>query len=515
MIVGAGPTGSALAVRLSDDTTPGAARSVQLLEAGPAPATCDAVPPEVLDGTRMAAARPGHALNWSFTGKVAPGTRRPVPRGRVAGGSGAINGGVFIRGTREDFDAIAALGHPDWSYERVLPSFAAVEHDHDFAGPPHGRRGPVPVRRTFPGSASPLTEAFWAACRGLGYPWEPDKNAPGPPGVGPVPVNVVSGIRHSALLTHLLPHAGRPHLTVRGGVLVRRILFAGTRAIGVEAETEGRVQVVRGDEIVLAAGAIGSARLLLLSGVGPADELADLGIRVVHGAPAVGRAVTDHPGVAVGITPVPSAVPAARTAVVEAALHAVSTAADEGTGARRDGDLEIMPYTAPFTELIPGGAGTPPGEVAFGVTLLRTASSGAIRLASADPHAPPLITYRHLTSAADRARLREGVRRCAEILTSAPLRRLTASYGGPPAAVLGSDRALDTWIGERVSTANHLSGGCAMGEVTDAQGRVHGVTGLRVADSSILPRAPSRGTAATAAMMGEHLARSFPPTLES
>ncbi|CAM3762267.1 mycofactocin system GMC family oxidoreductase MftG [Nocardiopsis rhodophaea] len=515
MIVGAGPTGSALAAGLSDAANASAARSVLLLEAGPVPATRDAVPPEVLDGTRMAAARPGHELNWSFTGTVAPGTPRPVPRGRVAGGSGAINGGVFIRGTREDFDAIAALGHHDWSYERVLPSFAAVEHDHDFPGPPHGRRGPVPVRRTFPGSACPVTEAFWEACRDLGYPWEADKNASGPPGAGPVPVNVVSGVRHGALFTHLLPRAGRPRLTVRGGVLVHRVVFAGTRAIGVEAEVDGRLRVIRAEEIVLAAGAISSARLLLRSGVGPADELAALGIPVVHDAPAVGQAVTDHPGVAVGITPVPAARPAARTGVVEAALHTVATAADAAADGRGDGDLEIMPYTAPFAELIPGGAATPPDEIAFGVTLLRTASSGAIRLASADPHAPPVITFGHLTSAVDRARLREGVRRCAEILTSAPLRRLTASYGGPPAAVLGSDRALDAWIGERVSTANHLSGGCAMGSVTDARGRVRGVTGLRVADTSILPRAPSRGTVATAVMMGEHLARSFPVPLET
>ncbi|MFC3995097.1 mycofactocin system GMC family oxidoreductase MftG [Nocardiopsis sediminis] len=496
IVVGAGSSGAVLAARLSD--RPG--RRVLLLEAGPAYTRAADVPPEVRDGTIMAAAAPGHPLNWSLTSTVAPGLRRPVPRGRVAGGSGAVNGGVFVRATPADFDAIAAAGHPEWSHRAVLASFTALEADHDFTGPGHGTRGPVPVRRIRAGEAAPVTTAFLDACAALGLPEEADKNADGPPGAGPLPLNVVGGVRHSALLTHLLPRAGRSGLTVLGGATVHRVRFRGTRAAGVDAVIGGRPRTFHAPEVVLSAGAVGTPRLLLLSGIGPGAELAAHGIPVVHAAPGVGKRMSDHPSVAVGHLPRPGHERGPDTPVAEAALHTAAPGGGAG--------IELMPHTAPFHRLIPvPGAAPGPEECAIGVQVLRPARTGTVALASADPREPPVLSHGHLTAAADRARMRDGVRLCTGLMETAAFRAVSPRHNGPPPAVLGSDRDLDDWIRARLSTAVHLSGGCAMGDVADAHGRVLGVEGLRVCDTSLLPRVPARGTGATAMAIGEHLAR--------
>ncbi|WP_329537407.1 GMC family oxidoreductase N-terminal domain-containing protein (plasmid) [Streptomyces sp. NBC_01450] len=247
----------------------------------------------------MEASYAGHPANWSLLAESTPGTEVAVPRGKFIGGSGSINGAYFIRATREDFDRWAALGNDEWSYGKTLASYKCSEADLDFSGPLHGSAGPMTIRRERADRAPEFTSAFTQACLDLGYPEEPDKNGDGPEGVGPLPLNIVDGRRMSAAISHLMPNLGRPNLEVRGGTFVRRVIFAGRRAVGVEAEIDGAPVVLRGDEIVLSAGVLRSPQLLMLSGIGLAEQLRRHGIEILVDAPGVGAEMFDHPDLVV------------------------------------------------------------------------------------------------------------------------------------------------------------------------------------------------------------------------
>lgn len=529
LVVGAGGSGAPLAARLSEDP----ARRVLLLEAGPAPRRRRDFPPELLDASTVQGAMPGYRHNWSYLGRLTPELPYTVARGRILGGSTALNGAYFVRATPDDFARWADAGGPEWSYDAVLPALRRLEHDLDFgADPRHGDAGPMPVVRS--ALTDRLAAAFRAAARELGHPDEPDKNVPGPPGVGPVPSNLRRGMRWNTALAYLLPVLERPNLEVRGDTRVVRVLLDGGRATGVELAGGERLAA---REVVLAAGAIATPQLLLLSGIGPRADLERLGIRVVADLP-VGAAFSDHPDIAVGWQPrLPVAGPAGRAAF-PASLNLASSPAHPS------GDLEILLSVQSLGYLLTGSAHplasgvraalrhpVRTGRALLGVSARRAAaqlarrddlqlivalqqpeSRGTIRLASADPDAAPLIEYRYLESAADRARMRAGLRTAVRLLRSAAFALLVRRLTELDDDVLGDDDRLDAWARAHLGTAIHLCGSAPMGAagapgaVVDGRGRVHGVPGLRVADTSILPTVPSRGPAATAVLIGERIA---------
>ena len=241
---------------------------------------------------------PGYPHNWAYLGHLTPDLPYLVARGRILGGSTALNGAYFVRATPGDFAAWADAGGADWSYESVLPAMRRLERDPAFADDPrHGDAGPIPIER------APLTDrlsgAFRAAALERGFADEPDKNVPGTPGVGPVPSSLHRGMRWNTGLAYLMPALQRPNLEIRGDARVVRVLIDGGRAVGVEL-ADGERLMAR--EVVLAAGAIATPQLLMLSGVGPRNQLEALGITVVADLP-VGAAFSDHPDIAVGWRP--------------------------------------------------------------------------------------------------------------------------------------------------------------------------------------------------------------------
>jgi choline dehydrogenase len=536
VVVGAGSSGAPLAVRLTDNPD----RSVALLEAGPSYDRPEDFPPEILEPGRMGATFPGHPNNWSFLGALTPELVYSIPRGRILGGSSAINGVYFIRGTREDFDGWAQLGNDEWSFDKVLPYFRGIEHDHDFGGEFHGSDGPIPVVRRHDARDYPVTGAFFGSALELGFPEEPDKNAPGPPGVGLIPLNVGSGRRVSTAISHVIPNLARPNLTVRGDTFVRRVVFDKRRAVGVEVETAGGISVIGAGEVVLSAGSVKSPHLLLLSGVGPADELRALGVEVVADAPGVGRNFTDHPHLTVEYRPRDKVAPGAP--YLPASLNLTSE------GSTRPGDLEILCRMAPFTALMLGsgkgsamstvagilgrpiktlrsmrgmslrravGQARQSRELSLGAALQQAASRGSIRLVSTDPHTQPEINYNYLSEPSDRARMRQVLRVAVEMLEAGAFRPLVERRTQPRNADLRSDAALDRWMTDHLHTAIHLSSSCRMGPASDPEAvvdqhcRVRGVEGLRVVDTSIMPHVTSRGPNATAVMIGERVAAFF------
>ncbi|MGK0715220.1 mycofactocin dehydrogenase MftG [Leucobacter sp. W1153] len=503
LVVGAGAAGSALAARLSEDPL----RQVTLIEAGAAGPT----PQELLDGATLPAVVPGHFANWGYAAELMQDVPHTVPRGRLLGGSSGINGGYFVRGRPADFTRWAEVGGAEWSYERALPLLQSLEHDIDFGDQPgHGARGPVRVAR--PDQTGVLTTAFYRAACELGFSAEPDKNATGvAPGVGPVPSNIIDGVRVNMAMAYLEPARDRPNLRVLGDTRVLRLRLAAGRVTGVETSTGD----ISADEVVLCAGSVATPQLLMLSGIGPAEHLTDLGIPVVTDLP-VGQGFSDHPNLTVDWIPTRPLLDERERFAFPAALNFDSS----GPAAEHpEGDIEVLLSVKSASALFTGKTkGTPgdedeagpakrAGEMQLFVALQQPRGRGRLSLASADPLAQPRIEYRYLEDSADVARMRIAVRAAADLLRSQAFAPLFRRFASLDAVCLADDELLDAWIRSHLGTAIHLSGSAPMGPVVDGAGRVHGIEGLRVADTSLLPTVPSRGTFNTAVFIGELIAR--------
>lgn len=500
LVVGAGGAGAPFAARLSEDPN----CSVLVLEAGPVPRAMADFPTTVLDATALPTVTGPGPHSWWYRSQVTPGRDYDVGRGQGAGGSTAVNGAYFVRPRITDLRSWAAAGNPAWTPDRVLPVLERLERDVQFAGTEgHGGSGPVPVDR-LAFAPSPLAADFAAAATAQGHRPLADLNdVHALSGHGNLPLNVQEGVRMNTGLTYLLPALHRPNLTVRGQSRVLRVLISSGRATGVEVETDGRIHRISAGEVVLAAGAVRSPHLLMLSGVGPAEDLLAAGVRPVMDSPGVGASLSDHPDLTVTVPLRRPLRPQERDPLFSWALNWTAAGAEEGTGA-----LEILPMLRPFSVL----TGAPEGsELPVIVALQGPTSRGRLSLNPADPQAAPLVDYRHLESEVDRRRMREGVRTAVDLLTSEHLCAWVDQASWDRSA-FAADHLLDSWMLQHLGTAVHLSGTAPMGTasapgtVTDQYGCVHGVRGLRVIDTSILPQVPSRGPAATAVLLGEHLA---------
>lgn len=503
IVVGAGAGGAAVAARLSED--PG--RTVLLLEAGTVPRRRAAFGSGLLDARLVPGAQPGHAAVQPYAVHLTPDRPYTVPRGRFLGGSTTVNGGYFVRARRDDFDRWSARAGPAWSYDRLLPLLRRLENDLDYgADELHGDRGPMPVRRT--DLRHPAAAAFQAAAHELGFPEDPDKNAQDAPGFGPMPSNTVGGVRFNTGISYLLDAFERPNLTVEGNCRVSRVVTRHGRATGVVVERERDHTVLMAGEVVVCAGAFASPHLLRLSGIGPRAELERLGIPVVLDLPAVGARFSDHPQVVMEWMPRHLLDPPPGS-WLGAGLHLTSS---DGI---HPGDLEILQSLAPIAGLVSGRPAVTDGPLAFLVSVHSPRTSGRLFTRSADPAVLPGIDYGYLRTPGDRRRLREAVRTTAALLATRAFSEISLGLVEPGPEVLDDDRALDEWAATRLGTSHHTCGTVPMGPpgahdaAVDHYGRVHGLAGLRVADTSVLPTAPLRGPAATAVLIGELVAEAI------
>lgn len=494
IVVGAGSAGAALATRLSEDPE----RSVLLLEAGPDYPDLETMPVDLKFGWGTGAdfvVEDEH--NWKYTAKsTAKGPTMDVPRGKVTGGTSAINGQVFLRAIPEDFEYWVSMGNDEWSYEQVLPYYRKLETDTDFSDDFHGTEGPIIVRRHPLDELQPDQAAFYNACVAAGYAENPDHNHPDATGVGPYPLNNPEGIRWSTAIGFLSMARHRINLTIRPNCTTRRVLFDDTRATGVEVESGGESFVVNGDEIILSAGPIGSPHLLMLSGIGPADQLAEHGISLVKDVPGVGQNLRDHPTVHVSWRAQPD-VPAPPQEVGPQKVALRYTA--PGSDIKND-MIKVMRFRKIDHLLV------------MSVGLYLALGKGELKLQSPDPDVQPSLDYNYLQEPEDRRRLREGVRLCLELVDMKEFEKVVGERVNPDDAALASDNALDEWLMRSVSTMHHISCTAKMGPdsdpmaVVDQHGRVKGVQSLRVVDGSIMPDCTRANTNVPIMMMAERIA---------
>ena len=524
IVVGAGSAGCALAARLSESGR----HRVLLLEAGGADRHVWIHVPlgvgKLLTNARYA---------WKFHTEPQAGLAGQQvywPRGKVLGGSSALNGMAYVWGDPHEYDSWAARGITGWAFEDLLPYFGRLESNRYTEHPRRGRDGPV--RITDRGAREPdrISDAFIAACRDAGIAATPDYNAVSYEGVRYLEQTAFEGRRWSAAVAYLRPARRRANLDVRTHALVRRLVFDGSRCSGVEFEHAGRVQVAHaGREVVLCAGAVQSPQLLELSGIGAAARLQSLGIPVRHDLPAVGEHMSDHLQVRCTFrTPIPETIndlmrsPRVKLkmgwaylahrkgllANTSSTAHAITRA---GAGRTRpDVMVRIYHISGKDRYSRSKGAGLDPWSgFSIGGFALYPASRGSIHCASADPHAPPRIQPNYLADAADR-RAAVDLLRLVRRIAARPALQGVISAEERPGAGASSDDALLAYARETGQTAWHTVGTCRMGRpdesVVDSALRVHGIGALRVADVSVMPTIASSNTNAPALMIGERAA---------
>jgi choline dehydrogenase len=521
IVVGAGSAGCVVAARLSEDPN----TKVLLLEAGG-----DNRHPYLKMPLGFLKAVMDPRFNWGFLTEPEPGLggrQLPLPRGRVLGGSSSINGMFYMRGHPADYDQWRQMGANGWGFADVLPYFRKMERSWRGEGKYHGTTGPVEVNSI----SSPLLlhDPLMAAARNGGWPTSDDLAGDDPEGFARGEMTIDKrGRRVSAATAYLKPAMGRPNLEVRTGALTHRILFEGNRAIGVEYEKSGGRQTVRcRREVIVSGGAFNSPHLLMLSGIGPAAELTQMGITVVAHSPGVGRNLSEHANVSLewdAKEPVTFlkhlrldklAVSVARWAVFGTGPMATQlNSCNIVIRTRPDydrPDLQVMANPIRFDAKIwfPGFTERQSHVFWAGLVALHPHSRGWVKLKSADARDLPAVQLNLMTDPADLAQMRDAIRAVRRIYRTEPQGSLLGNERMPGEDV-DTDEALDAFIRASCYVAMHPVGTCAMGmgaeSVVDSELKVIGVEGLRVVDASVMPTVPGGNTNAPVMMLGEKAA---------
>ena len=516
IVVGAGSAGCAVAARLSEDP----ATRVLLLEAGGEDRNRWIHIPL---GFGKTFADP--SVNWCYETEPDPGAadRRVFwPRGKVLGGSSSINGMVYIRGQAEDFDHWRQLGNTGWSFDDVLPYFRRSEHQTRGADRFHGTDGPLCVSDV---AQHPICEAFIAATTQLGFPRNDDFNGASQDGVGYHQTTTRNGKRCSTAVGYLRPAMQRPNLNIVTGALTEKILLENRRAVGVAFRRDGQLCTAHAAcEVILCGGAVNSPQLLMLSGIGPKDHLAGFGIPVVHDLPGVGQSLQDHYSAPIKLRcklPITvNDVMLSSARKLKAGLEyylfhrgplsmisspAALFARTRPELASPDVKISISPFSA---ERPQDGLHRFSGFTSIAYQL-RPESRGEIKLKSPNPFDAPAVHPNYLATETDQRTIIAGLKLCRRILAAPQMQSLVEAEFQPGSAIESDEKLLD-YARRRGGTVYHPTSTCKMGHdpmaVVDAELRVHGIEGLRVADASIMPTVVSGNTNAATIMIGERVA---------